>query len=526
VLDAIRRVCEGVEDAERTVKERHADGFAGRKAKTKTLAAVLGILVIGAGMWPAAAAGRSEPRTIVALRGRDDAGLDALVAAQQDPASPEYRRWTTGSEFGRRFGAAPRDLKRVERWLRDSGCRVKRPAAREQVTCVGGSPGAVPATLRPLVGDVLDPATPLELRFNLSRARFDPRSVASRGSFFLSPDEYAAFFGYSALRAAGIDGHGQRIGIVGAASVLNDDVTAFRDRFDLPPLDLEKVGDAGPATSSTDAQLEAILDVSWAGAVAPGAGIVLAVSGGSLVDAIGDLVAMPDVSVISLSVVLIPSPASAPFIRHARRLFRQAAARGKTVLIASGDFGPLVKLSPKLKRGVDPMTASPFVTTVGGTTPVVPNPSEVIEYGSEVVWQDGQAASGGGRARGPRPSWQHGRSPHRTVPDVSLPAADIYPIALNGQVGCCIGGTSAAAPAWAGLVAMLNQQRGGPVGLLNPALYALGREQARGGTAVFHDIVIGSNGTTLTRGFPAKPGYDLATGWGTPDVPALFAAFP
>ena len=45
-------------------------------------------------------------------------------------------------------------------------------------------------------------------------------------------------------------------------------------------------------------------------------------------------------------------------------------------------------------------------------------------------------------------------------------------------------------------------------------------------TAVFHDIVIGSNGTTLTRGFPAKPGYDLATGWGTPDVPALFAAFP
>jgi hypothetical protein len=61
---------------------------------------------------------------------------------------------------------------------------------------------------------------------------------------------------------------------------------------------------------------------------------------------------------------------------------------------------------------------------------------------------------------------------------------------------------------------------------MNPALYALGREQARGGAAVFHDIVVGSNGTTLVRGFPAKPGYDLATGWGTPDVPALFAAFP
>jgi subtilase family serine protease len=508
------------------VTEPWANGLAGRKAKTKTLAAVLGILVIGAGMWPAAAAGRSERRTIVTLRGRDAPGLDALVVSQQDPASPEYRRWVTGSEFGRRFGASPRDLKRVERWLRESGCRVKRPAARDRVTCVGGSPGAVPAALRPLVEDVLDPATPLELRFSLSRTRFDPRSVAMKGSFFLSPDEYAAFFGYGALRAAGIDGLGQRIGIVGAASVLIDDVTAFRDRFDLPPLDLERMGDAGPASPIMDAQLEAILDVSWAGAVAPRAGIVLAVSRGALVDAIGDLVARPDVGVISLSVVLTPSPASAPFIRHARRLFRQAAARGKTVLIASGDFGPLLEPSPRLKRGVDPMTASPYVTAVGGTTPIVPDQREVVEYGSEIVWQDGQAASGGAIARGPRPRWQRGGRGHRTVPDVSLPAADIYPIAVNGQVGCCIGGTSAAAPSWAGLVAMLNQQRGGPVGLLNPALYALGRAQAKGGPAVFHDIVTGSNSTTLARGFPATPGYDLATGWGTPDVAALFAAFP
>jgi subtilase family serine protease len=375
------------------------------------------------------------------------------------------------------------------------------------------------------VEDVLDPATPLELRFNLSRARFDPRGVASGGSVFLSPDDYAAFFGYANLRAAGIDGAGQQIGIVGAAGVASEDVVAFREQFRLPPLALEQVGKPA-AAPPVDAEFEAILDVSWAGAVARGAGIVLAVSSGALVDAIAFLVDRPDVSVISLSVVLIPSPASAPFIRHARRLFRQAAARGKTVLIASGDFGPLVEVSPKLKRGVDPMTASPFVTTVGGTTPNVPDPSEVVGYGSEVVWQDGQAASGGGRARGPRPSWQHGRSSHRTVPDVSLPAKDIYPVAQNGQVRCCIGGTSAAAPAWAGLVAMLNQQRGGPVGLMNPALYALGREQARGGIAVFHDIVVGSNGTLLSRGFPAKPGYDLATGWGTPDVPALFAAFP
>ena len=89
---------------------------------------------------------------------------------------------------------------------------------------------------------------------------------------------------------------------------------------------------------------------------------------------------------------------------------------------------------------------------------------------------------------------------------------------------CCAGGTSAAAPAWAGLVALLNQQRGGTrAGLLNPMLYELGAAQQAGGPKVFHDIVEGSSTTPQARGFPAGPGYDLATGWGTPDVGVLFA---
>jgi hypothetical protein len=73
---------------------------------------------------------------------------------------------------------------------------------------------------------------------------------------------------------------------------------------------------------------------------------------------------------------------------------------------------------------------------------------------------------------------------------------------------------------------MLNQQKGRPVGPLNETLYGLGNAQAMGGAAVFHDIVEGSSQTTVAKGFPAKPGYDLATGWGTPIGSALFAAFP
>ena len=506
------------------MNEHRTADFAERKLSLAILAAVLGLVAIGAGL------AEAREQTIIGLRGRDAAGLRALVVAQQDPASPQYRRWITAGEFGRRFGAAPRELKRVERWLRAGGCRVKRFTGRQQVTCVDGRPGDVPAALRSLVEDVLDPTAPLTLRFALAQ----PRSVASDGAFYLSPAEYAAFFGFDRLYAAGIDGSGQRIGIVGVAGVDPANITAFRDFFSLPPLDLEQVGAEPPLPPNSDAQMnaqmEAFLDVTWAGAVAPGAGVVLSLSDGRLVDAIGRLVDRSDVSVISLSVVLIPAPASSPFIRQARRLFRQAATQGKTVLIASGDLGPVLTVSRKGKvtRGVDPMTASPFVTAVGGTTPKAQQ-SAVAAYSDEEVWQQGPNASGGGPSHMSRPSWQRGR-PTRTVPDVSLLAAPVYPIALNGVFDPLnlnlVGGTSAAAPSWAGLVAMLNQQRGAPVGLLNPALYALGRAQAQGGVAVFHDIVLGSNTTTLARGFPAKVGYDLATGWGTPDVPALFAAFP
>src|SRR5262249_13335820 len=258
-LDAILPLCQGVETQERDVAAHRAIDFAGRKATVQALGAVFTLIAICTGPGRADASDVTH-RTIVGLRGRDDAGLDALSAAQQDPASPDCQRWITASEFGRRFGAAPRDLKRVERWLRERGCRVKRARGRQQVTCVGGPPGDVPATLRPLIDDVLDPATPLELKFSLTRGHVQPRSLGGN-DFFLSPTEYAAFFGYDALHAAGINGSGQTIGIVGAAGVAQEDVDAFRGRFGLPPLTVEQppLGDPGPMPPSADAQLEAVL---------------------------------------------------------------------------------------------------------------------------------------------------------------------------------------------------------------------------------------------------------------------------
>src|SRR5262245_51746138 len=205
---------------------------------------LLGFLVALVGVRPSDAT--TGGRTLVGLRGRDDAGLRALLAVQQDPASPEYRHWLTPQHFGERFGASPRDLKRVERWLRADGCRVRRARGRQQVECVGATPGAVPVALAPLVDDVVDLGMPVELEHKLDLSMLQPNSVAPDGTFFFTPAEYAGFYGFADLHANGIDGTGQRIGIVGTVPVDVPDIAAFQSTFGLPPLELEQVGTPGP----------------------------------------------------------------------------------------------------------------------------------------------------------------------------------------------------------------------------------------------------------------------------------------
>ena len=472
-----------------------------------------------------ASASSADAGTLVGLRGRNAAALDALLAAQQDPASPDYQRWITPQEFGRRFGATPKDMKRVERWLRADGCRIKRSAGRQQVDCVGAKPGAVPASLAPVVDGIVDLDAPVELEHKLDTSTLRPRTVDPGGHFYFTPQEYAGFYGFAALQDGGLTGAGQRIGIVGTVPVDVDDIALFRNTFHLPPLDLEQIGTPGSNTDESD-RIEALLDVAWSGAVATGASVTLSITKGTVVDAIKYLVQRADIGVISLSLNPIPNKRNQPLIRQSLKLFKQAATQGQTVLIASGDFGSLAIASPP-KRGVDPYAQSPFVTGVGGTAPSSSSPEGAFTYGTEAVWQEAKAASGGGKSTLPRPTWQKGLGlgNRRTVPDVALAASPVYPLPKNGAVICCVAGTSAAAPAWAGLIAMLNQQRGNRAGLLNPKLYELGMAQAKGGTAVFHDITEGTSTTSLAPGFKAKPGYDMATGWGTPDVPALFAAF-
>jgi xanthomonalisin len=171
----------------------------------------------------------------------------------------------------------------------------------------------------------------------------------------------------------------------------------------------------------------------------------------------------------------------------------------------------------------------PYITQVGGT---ILTTGQGGAWSAEVAWPQ----SGGGYVSGtPIPSWQQlpgiitvangGSTTLRNSPDVAAEADFDNPTVINGTFTTGLGGTSFAAPRWAGFLALVNQQSvangRGTVGFLNPTLYALGYNGNP--SDFFHDVISGSNPPALGTGsgFTAVRGYDLVTGWGSPNGMAL-----
>jgi subtilase family serine protease len=200
-------------------------------------------------------------------------------------------------------------------------------------------------------------------------------------------------------------------------------------------------------------------------------------------------------------------------------IFQEFAAQGQSFVNASGDDGAL-NSSTYFFPGVDP-----YVTQVGGTELTTTGPGGA--WSAETGWPQ----SGGGYVSGtPIASWQQlsgvinssnrGSTTLRNSPDVAAEANFDNPTAINGRFVTGYGGTSFAAPRWAGFLALVNQQSvangRGTVGFINPALYSLGISSSY--SSAFHDITSGSNPPAAGdgSGFNAVPGYDLVTGWGSP----------
>ena len=495
------------------------------------LALVFVSLLVGV----AGAQERTQPLMLV-LHGRNPLGLEHFIARP-------HRRWVDPHEFGRRFGASPRSVRRTSAWLRAQGLRVRHRFADRTLIQFDGPPAAVEAAFGVRLGRAhgrfrssRPPRPPAELGaldvLGLEGARTAPRITVRPAArtpgnrFYISPADFRRIYGLDAPSVAPLTGAGQRISIPAIGEADGDAVANFRAFFGLPPTTLrDVVAGQDPGLGQGPFRTEATLDATWAGAVAPAAEIEV-VRGTDLFLILARQVNVNPAPVVSISLAVCSSHAVLQRLaRAADVIFRQAAAQGQTVLVASGDTGAF----SCGRREVDVLAASPHVTAVGGTEvqPLRDDAGDAVGYGSERAWNTGSTASGGGRANFfPRPFYQR-RGVGRAVPDVAAPADD-YPIGVGSRVVCCIGGTSAAAPAWAGVVALLGEARGRPLGLLNPTLYRLGRQQGHGGPRVFHDVVDGATavrrGAAVRPGFRAHRGYDLTTGWGSPDVPGLLAA--
>jgi len=269
-------------------------------------------------------------------------------------------------------------------------------------------------------------------------------------------------------------------------------------------------------TNANSADGEVLLDIEVAGSVAPGAKIVVYFAPNTtqgfqdgLTTAIHDATNKP--SVISISWGGAESTWTAQSMTALDSAAQDAAALGVTICAASGDDGSSDGVTDG-KNHVDFPASSPHILGCGGTS--LQSAKGVIT--SETVWNDGaQGGAGGGGFSNqfPLPSWQSSlkiKPPSgggRGVPDVSGDADPEtgYNVLVDGK-SMVIGGTSAVAPLWSGLIALLNQKLGKPLGFLQPTLYGLAPA-----TGAFHDITVGSNGA-----FSAGPGWDAASGLGSP----------
>ncbi|MFI5366028.1 MAG: protease pro-enzyme activation domain-containing protein [Candidatus Binatia bacterium] len=497
--------------------------------------------------------------------------LTALIAAQQAPNSSGFHRWLTPQEFTARFAPAPDEYDAAAEWLRQAGFLV-RPRVSGLRIDFSGTVADVERTFgvrmshyshrgREPLANENPPLLPAELidRVELVRLNTFPLAeplvrVLLPGVGLVTamapPDMYVAY-DVQKLLDAGVNGTGQTIAVVARSDFNLSDVASFKQQFKVPihhtpakvfPTTNPGVGAPNGACSGIRNQRqreaciqgeegEVLLDTEWASAMAPGATVLVDVSGADVDVSMMDIVTNhAEAKIITMSFGMCERLDTTDLTLFGP-MYSQAAAQGQTVLVATGDDGA-DDCADGRGRSVNVLSSDANVTAVGGTSldPGFDANGNATGYVNEFVWNDVDGAGGGGVSTlVTKPGYQSvpgvPADGFRDQPDVSLLASPSTPgfvMVVEGGVTVA-GGTSGSAPSWAGIVALLNQGRhmdgSGP---LNATLYTLGRNQyASNGPAVFHDITHGNNSFDGVLGYGAGPGYDLASGLGTPDVTVL-----
>jgi len=509
--------------------------------------------------------------------------LTQLVEAQHNPESSYYHQWLTPEEYAERFGVSEADVSQISGWLQGHGFEVEEVTAARRSIIFSGTASQVQSAFHTQIhtykiggeihhANAKDPEIPAALVevvggvVSLHDFRIEPMhgvvhkaspEFTSGGSHYLAPADFATIYDLVPLYQQSINGSGESVAIVARTNINIADVAQFRTLFGLPANNPSIiVNGTDPGIVSSGEETEADLDVEWSGAVAKGAMIKFVVSKSTNssdgVDLSAQYIVNQNIApVMSTSFGLCEAALGSSGNSFLSSLWQQAAAQGITVLVSSGDNGAAGCDSASAStathgRAVNGLCSTPYSVCVGGTEfKDVSSPSlywssanasgtqgSALSYIPEAVWNesgsgDGLWASGGGVSSiYAKPSWQIGTGVpadgKRDVPDVSLTAAghDGYLIVQNGSL-YVVGGTSAASPSFAGLMALVVQHTAARQGDANTTLYPLAAKQRAGGATVFHDITVGNNSVPGRAGFNATPGYDQATGLGSIDASVL-----
>jgi kumamolisin len=494
----------------------------------------------------------------VTIRLRSRAGKKPAVTSDTFGKPPAERKTLSRDQYEKSHGADPASIAAIEAFARDNGLTVveKSPARRTvilsgTVTAMNKAFGVelkqyehptagryrgrtgpiqIPENLKDQIEGVfgLDNRPQAMPHFRRRRPRAGAQPRAAGTSF--TPPQIASLYNFPTK----LDGTGECIAIIElGGGFVPGDLTNYFNQLNLaksPNVTAVSVGNGQnqPTGDPNGPDGEVMLDIEVAGSVAPGANIVVYFADNTdagflnaVTTAVHDKTNNP--SVVSISWGSAESNWTSQAMTSMDEAFQAAAAMGVSVCVASGDNGSADGVSDGLNH-VDFPASSPYALGCGGT--FLQASGNTIS--SETVWNElanGEGAGGGGvsdffdlptyqQNAGVPASANPGGRIGRGVPDVSGDADPTsgYQTLVDGQPDV-IGGTSAVAPLWAGLIALLNQGLGQPVGYLNPLLY---QKVAAGGG--FNDITSGNNGA-----YSAGPGWDACTGFGSPIGTAIEA---
>ena len=508
----------------------------------------------------------------IGLQLRNQSDLDSLVSQVIDPASPNYHHYLTPDEFVQRFAPTPEDYQAVADFAQAKGLKISATSSNRMILEVTGKAADVqnafkvsfhtynhPTENRTFFAPDQEPTVPVNLAIldvsglnNYARPHnhVHVRSEATNAAAATAPHFGSGPFGTymgNDFRAAympgtSLTGSGQKIALVQFDGYFGSDIAQYESMNGLPNVSLTNIllnGFSGfPVTFNGN--LEVSLDIEMSVAMAPGINQVMVYEGDPFnffPNVVLNQIAQDNAAhQVSCSWGWIGGPNATT-----DQIFKEMILQGQTFYHATGDNDALT-----VGEADDPglffyPSSDPYIVQVGATTLTTTGPGG--SYVSETVWNwgtefgtnyDGIGSSGGYSSHYLLPSWQTnlatvangGSSIFRNFPDVALVGDNILVVASGGVQIIGVGGTSCAAPLWAAVTAMINQQSSNlgraPIGFINPTIYALSKGLYYG--SVFNDITAGSS---IWSGSPtqfiAVTNYDLCTGLGTPR-PALINA--